>query len=58
MKINGFLKTQTAKPKYYGTNSSRGIQDESSSTITSEYGGVFKDPHRKDEFLKYLSLDI
>lgn len=38
--------------------SSRGIQDESSSTITAEYGGVFKDPHRKDEFLKYLSLDI
>ncbi len=38
--------------------SSRGIQDESSSTITAEYGGVFKDPHRKDEFLKYLALDI
>jgi GTP cyclohydrolase IA len=38
--------------------SSRGIQDESSSTITAEYGGVFKDPHRKDEFLKYLSLDL
>ncbi len=38
--------------------SSRGIQDESSSTITAEYGGVFKDPHRKEEFLKYLSLDI
>jgi GTP cyclohydrolase I len=38
--------------------SSRGIQDESSSTITAEYGGIFKDPHRKDEFLKYLALDI
>lgn len=36
--------------------SSRGIQDESSSTITAEYGGVFKDPNRKEEFLKYLSL--
>lgn len=36
--------------------SSRGIQDESSSTITAEYGGVFKDMHRKDEFLKYLAL--
>jgi len=38
--------------------SSRGIKDESSSTITAEYGGAFNDPHRKDEFLKYLSLDI
>ena len=38
--------------------SSRGIQDESSSTISSEYGGVFKEMHRKDEFLKYLSLDL
>ena len=27
-------------------------------THTLKYGGVFKDPHRKDEFLKYLSLDI
>ena len=38
--------------------SSRGIQDEGSSTITSEYGGVFKDQRRKEEFLKYLSLNI
>lgn len=38
--------------------SSRGIQDESSSTISSEYGGVFKDPLCKDEFLKYLSLNV
>jgi len=38
--------------------SSRGIQDEGSSTITAEYGGVFKDPLRKEEFLKYLSLSI
>lgn len=38
--------------------SSRGIQDESSSTITAEYGGVFKEMNRRDEFLKYLSLDI
>lgn len=38
--------------------SSRGIQDESSSTITAEYGGVFKDQSRKEEFLKYLSLNI
>lgn len=38
--------------------SSRGIQDEGSSTITAEYGGVFKDQRRKEEFLKYLSLSI
>lgn len=38
--------------------SSRGIKDEGSSTITSEYGGVFKDQRRKDEFLKYLSLSV
>ena len=37
--------------------SSRGIQDEGSSTITAEYGGVFKDPLRKEEFLKYVSLN-
>lgn len=38
--------------------SSRGIQDENSSTLTAEYGGVFKDPNRKEEFLKYLSLNV
>jgi GTP cyclohydrolase I len=38
--------------------SSRGIQDEGSSTITAEYGGVFKEQHRKEEFLKYLSLNV
>ncbi len=38
--------------------SSRGIQDEGSSTITAEYGGVFKAQSRKDEFLKYLSLTV
>lgn len=38
--------------------SSRGIQDEGSSTITAEYGGVFKEQRRKDEFLKYLSLSV
>ena len=37
--------------------SSRGIQDEGSSTVTAEYGGVFKDPHRRDEFLKYVSIN-
>lgn len=38
--------------------SSRGIQDEGSSTITAEYGGIFKEQVRKDEFLKYLSLSV
>jgi GTP cyclohydrolase IA len=38
--------------------SSRGIQDEGSSTITADYGGVFKDQRRKEEFLKYLSLNV
>lgn len=36
--------------------SSRGIQDESSSTITVEYSGKFKDKSTRQEFLKYLDL--
>ena len=36
--------------------SSRGIQDESSSTVTAEYSGKFKDKSVRDEFLKYLKL--
>jgi len=36
--------------------SSRGIEDESSSTITAEYSGVFERQDRKDEFLKYVAL--
>ena len=36
--------------------SSRGIQDESSSTLTAEYAGQFKDKAVRDEFLKYLEL--
>ena len=34
--------------------SSRGIKDVNSNTITSEYGWVFKEEARKDEFLKYV----
>ena len=34
--------------------SSRGIRDTSSSTITSEYSGVFLDSKRINEFLKYV----
>lgn len=34
--------------------SSRGIQDESSSTVTADYHGAFKDPKVKEEFLRYI----
>jgi len=34
--------------------SSRGIQDESSATVTSAYSGKFKDPQVREEFLKYI----
>ena len=34
--------------------SSRGIQDESSSTVTADYSGRFKEKAVKDEFLRYL----
>lgn len=36
---------------------SRGISDVSSSTVTSEYGGVFKEDKIKKEFLQYIKLD-
>ena len=36
--------------------SSRGVQDVNSSTVTSYYGGKFKEEARKSEFLKYLQL--
>lgn len=36
--------------------SSRGIQDESSSTVTAEYSGKFKDKSVRDEFLRYLEI--
>lgn len=36
---------------------SRGISDTASSTITSEYGGKFKDPLVKKELLEYIKLD-
>ena len=35
---------------------SRGIKDIESSTVTSEFGGKFKDPQTKQEFLDYLKL--
>lgn len=36
--------------------SSRGVQDISSSTTTSSYGGKFQNPATKDELLKYITL--
>ncbi len=36
---------------------SRGIRDIDSSTVTSEFGGAFKNPEIKREFLDYIKLD-
>ena len=36
---------------------SRGIRDVSSSTVTSEYGGQFKNPEARRDFLDYINLD-
>ncbi len=36
---------------------SRGIRDVSSSTVTSEYGGRFKNPEARRDFLDYINLD-
>ncbi len=36
--------------------SSRGIKDESSATVTSFYGGKFKEDRTRQEFLKYIDL--
>ncbi len=35
---------------------SRGVEDDTSSTITAFYGGRFKEEKTKEEFLKYLEL--
>jgi GTP cyclohydrolase I len=35
---------------------SRGIRDTASSTVTSEFGGKFKDPGVRKEFLQYIEL--
>ena len=36
---------------------SRGIRDILSSTVTSEFGGVFKLKEKKREFLDYINLE-
>lgn len=38
--------------------SSRGIEDESSTTVTAEYSGAFKEPHIKEEFMSYLKMKL
>ncbi len=38
--------------------SSRGIEDTSSSTVTSEYSGKFKDKAVRNEFLAYVRTDL
>jgi GTP cyclohydrolase I len=35
---------------------SRGIRDIESSTVTAEFGGVFKEETKKKEFLNYINL--
>ena len=36
---------------------SRGIRDVLSSTVTSEFGGVFKTKEKRREFLDYINLE-
>ncbi|WP_457615608.1 GTP cyclohydrolase I FolE [Lutibacter sp.] len=36
---------------------SRGVRDIESSTVTSEFGGKFKDPSVKQEFLDYIKME-
>jgi len=36
----------------------RGIQDESSTTVTSEYHGRFKDEKTREELLSYIRMDL
>jgi len=38
--------------------SCRGIQDESSTTLTAEYSGKFRQKETREEFLKYISLSL
>jgi GTP cyclohydrolase IA len=38
--------------------SSRGIQDESSTTVTAEYSGAFKNEKTKEEFLTYVGMKL
>jgi GTP cyclohydrolase I len=35
---------------------SRGVKDNTSTTVTAYYGGMFKQQDKKDEFLKYIDI--
>jgi GTP cyclohydrolase I len=35
--------------------SSRGVKDNSSRTVTAEYGGAFLKTEKRDEFLRYVN---
>jgi GTP cyclohydrolase I len=37
---------------------SRGIRDITSSTVTSEFGGVFKEEATKRQFLDHIKMDL
>ena len=37
---------------------SRGVKDDKSTTITTFYGGAFQQQEKKDEFLKYLEINM
>ncbi|MGV9003768.1 GTP cyclohydrolase I FolE [Flavobacterium sp.] len=58
--LQNVLKTQDVAcvidAKHLCVNS-RGIRDIESSTVTSEFGGKFKEENTKREFLDYLKLD-
>ena len=38
--------------------SCRGIEDDGSTTLTAEYTGRFRDDRMKEEFLRYVNLDL
>ena len=58
--LQGVLKTEDVAcvidAKHLCVNS-RGIRDIDSSTVTSEFGGVFKNTETRREFLDYIKLD-
>ena len=35
----------------------RGIRDVTSSTVTAEFGGIFQDQNKKQEFLDYIKIE-
>lgn len=37
---------------------SRGVKDDKSTTVTTFYGGAFQQPDKKEEFLKYVEINM